>query len=124
MSKGFGKPPKQYPPNGRWFCSHNWENGFYGTLDECLDRIQHCFSANEFFGADLFLFSLREKADPNNAAHQAVVQAVESKFQKDENQLIAKVRAKVRDKCLREGSAEATSSPHWDICFKGKGVAS
>jgi hypothetical protein len=120
--KGFAPLPKKYPPQGRWFCSCNWENGFYSTLDECLNRIQHCFSSDELLGADLFLFSLPEKADPNNAAHQAVVRAVESKIQEDENQLIVKVRAEVRNRCLREGSAEGGSySNQWDIRFQGKG---
>jgi hypothetical protein len=123
MAKGFAKPPKKYPPNGRWFCSYNWENGFYGTLDECLDRIEHCFSADEFLGTDLLLFSLQQKADPDNPALQDALGIIESKIQEDENQCVAKVRRQVRDKCLREGSAEGGSnSNYWNICFKGKGV--
>ena len=119
--KGFAKPKNQYSPKGRWFCSHNWENGFYGTLDQCLDKIQHCFSADEFLGADLLLFSMQKEADPSNPAQQEALKLIESTIQEDERQCTAKARGKVRDKCLREGRAEGGGySNQWEIRFQGK----
>jgi hypothetical protein len=101
----------KYPPNGRWFSSYNWENGFYGTLDECLDRIQYCFTSNEFSILELLLADLKHQPESN---------ALSKHLQHQENQQIKKVRAKVRAHCLKKGKAEGGfNSNYWYISFEG-----
>jgi hypothetical protein len=114
MSKGFGKPPKQYPPNGRWFSSYNWENGFYGTLDECLDRIEHCFlDSGEHLATGLLLAGLEEKLGNDHPG----LKALETRIEQEQDSLAKKIRANVRDACLREGYVE---KGHWYIWFQGR----
>ena len=125
MSKGFAKPPKKYPPNGRWFCSYNWENGFYGTLDECLDRIEHCFSDSKFRLSSLLVSNAigNAKSDQTVSGELlSVLEKTEEEIRRQEQQHIAQVRAQVRDKCLRDGVSEGRQDlTPWDICFKGRG---
>lgn len=121
MAKGFAKPPKQYPPKGRWFCSYNWENGFYGTLDECLDRIQHCFSDSKFRLSGLLVSNAKSDQTVSDKL-LLVLEKTEQEIQRQEQQHIAQVRAQVRDKCLRDGVSEGlVDLTPWYISFKGKG---
>ena len=92
MSKGFGKPPKQYPPNGRWFCSYNWENG-------------------EHLAIGLLLADLEEKLGNDHPA----LKALETRIEQEQDSLTKKIRANVRDACLREGCVE---KGHWYIGFQ------
>ncbi len=121
MPKGFGKPPKQYPPNGRWFCSYNWENGFYGTLDECLDRIQHCFSNSKFRLSGLLVSDSKTNQTISDEL-LSVLDKTSEEIERQEQQHIAQVRAQFRDKCLRDGVSEGIEDlTPWEISFKGKG---
>ena len=119
-SKGFAPLPKKYPPNGRWFSSYNWENGFYGTLDECLHRIEHCFSDSKFRLSGLLVSEA--KADQTISPELlSVFEKTEQEIKSQERQHIAQVRAQVRDKCLREGVSEGViDQTPWCISFKGK----
>ncbi len=122
MAKGFAKTPKKYPPNGRWFSSYNWENGFYGTLDECLDRIQHCFSDCKFRLSGLLVSNA--KADQTISAELlSAFDKTEEEIKRQEQQYIAQIRAQVRDKCLRDGVSEGRfiGQTPWYISFTGKG---
>lgn len=122
MSKGFAKPPKKYPPNGRWFCSYNWENGFYGTLDQCLDRIQHCFSNSKFRLSGLLVSNAKANQTISDEL-LSVLDKTEEEIKRQEQQHIAQVRAQIRDKCLRDGVSEGLEDlTPWEISFKGKGV--
>lgn len=121
MSKGFAKPPKKYPANGRWFCSYNWENGFYGTLDQCLDRIQHCFSNSKFRLSGLLVSNAKANQTISDEL-LSVLDKTEEEIKRQEQQHIAQVRAQIRDKCLRDGVSEGIEDlTPWDISFKGKG---
>lgn len=124
MSKGFAKPPKKYSANDLWFCSHNWENGFYGTLDECLDRIQHCFSPSQFSIFNLLASEAAKKAKTDQTVADEIVshlEKIEEKIWEQEQQRIAQIRSQVRDDCLRYGKkGNYDSLNHWDIYFKGK----
>lgn len=114
MSKGFGKAPRKYPSNGLWFCSSNWEKGFFGTLDECLDKIEHCFlDSVENLAAGLLLMDLEEKLGSNHTG----LEKLKTKIEQQEDQQIKSIRAKVRDTCLREGRIEKSD---WDIRFQGR----
>jgi hypothetical protein len=116
MVKGFAKPPKKYPANGRWFSSYNWENGFYGTLDQCLDHIQHCFPGEEFVAASLLTAGLEAHAGDEDPR----VGQLKSFWEHKEKEAIQEERGKIRDKCLREGEAKSATLSNWYICFKGK----
>jgi hypothetical protein len=64
---------------------------------------------------------MQKEVDPSNPAQQEALKLVESTIQENERQCTAKARAKVRDKCLREGRAEGGGySNHWEIRFQGK----
>jgi hypothetical protein len=122
MAKGFAKTPKKYSPNGCWFSSYNWENGFYGTLDECLDRIQHCFSDCKFRLSGLLVSNA--KADQTISAELlSAFDKTEEEIKRQEQQYIAQIRAQVRDKCLRDGVSEGKfiGQTPWYISFRGKG---
>ncbi len=93
--------------------------------DECLDRIQHCFSDSKFRLSGLLVSNAISNAKSDQTVSGellSVLEKTEEEIRRQEQQHIVQIRAQVRDKCLRDGASEGRQDlTPWDICFKGKG---
>lgn len=106
------KKLEKYPSEGKWFSAYNDENGFYGTLDACLDYIEHSFTEHKYIFATLWL----SDADDNDPD----VKLLKNTIIEQEKETIKKVRQQIRKKCLKDGEAESDNESGWYISFRGK----